>query len=86
MFHVHFLTIEGDEVVALGRRHFLSNFQKVQRYGQRHLREAAYFEAAHAEQEPWRETLTEELQGVFFAVHSSGENENQIGTARGICL
>jgi hypothetical protein len=86
MLHVHVLTIKRDEVVALWRRHFLSNFQKVQRYGQRHLREAAYLEAAHAEQEPWRETLTEELQGVFLAVHSSGENENQIGAARGIRL
>jgi hypothetical protein len=85
MVRVHALTIKRDEVVALGRRHFLSNFQKVQSYGQRHLREAAYLEAAHTEQEPWRETLTEELQGVFLAVHSPGENKNQIGASQGIC-
>jgi hypothetical protein len=86
MLHVHFLEIERDEVVALWRRHFLSHLQKIQGGGQRHFRETAYLEAAHAEQEPWRETLAEELQGVFLTMHSSGEDKNQIGASRGICL
>ncbi len=86
MLHAHLLTIKGDEIVALRRRHLLSHFQKIQRGGQGHLREAAYLEAAHAEQEPRGEALAEEFQGVFLAVHSSGENKNQIGAAREISL
>jgi hypothetical protein len=87
MFHVHVLVlaIERDKVVALWRRYFLSHLQEIQGGGQRHLREAAYLEAAHAEQEPWCEALAEEFQGVFLAVNSSGENKNQVGAVRGIC-
>jgi hypothetical protein len=59
-------------------------FQEVQRNRQVHLRETANFEAPHAEQDPWRESLMKKLECILLAMHSPGKPENKVEAARGI--
>src|SRR5580658_8354332 len=83
-FHSHYLTLEENKIMAPRRRYLLRQLQEIQRNRQIHLGETTDFKAAYAKQDSGRESLAEEFQRVFFAIHFPGEHKDEVGAARNI--